>query len=175
MEIISKEHFIYKYSIKDYEKKIKWPLIEKIEKIPTNPYIDKNQKISSTDWNMPEKMDRQYIDFLKQFVLPDYINSTEKLWNAKLVIHNIWFQLYRQGDFHDWHTHSNANLTNIFYVKLPNEKLGTQFKMPGELIKIISVKEGDILTVPAYLAHRSQINETLHKKYVISFNSSIDI
>ena len=175
MEIISKEHFIYKYSIQDYEKKIKWPLIEKIEKIPKNPLVKPGQKISSTDWNLPEKMERRYLEFLKEFVLPDYITSTEKLWSAKLIIQNIWFQLYRTGDHHDWHTHSGANLTNIFYVKLPSEKLATQFKLPGEMMKIISVKEGDILTVPAYLAHRSQTNETLHKKYIISFNSSIEI
>ena len=42
------------------------------------------------------------------------------------------------------------------------------------IIEIIEVEEGQVLTFPASVIHRSPVNETDGKKMIISFNSSFD-
>ena len=86
-----------------------------------------------------------------------------------IIIHNIWFQQYEQHDKHDWHTHTESQFTNIYYVELPD---GEKTELFDEVD--IDIKEGDILSFPAYIFHRSKPNISNQRKTVISFNSSFE-
>ena len=89
-------------------------------------------------------------------------------------IYNTWYQVYnRPGDKHGWHTHMYANYTNVYYLSLPNRSIKTQLYdvMSNRIIKDVKVREGQVLTFPASIIHRSPENDN-NQKVVISFNSN---
>ena len=171
LEIISNKHLIYKYKIKDFFKH-KNNIISLIKKIPLNSLNDKSQRISHTDYNLPRNFQREYFDYVKLNILNDYIEHNTNQWQTSYAISNLWFQCYRKNDFHTWHTHSSTNLTNIFYINLPNQNYKTKFKCFKEEIEI-PIEEGYILTIPGYILHSSPINKDMIEKIIISFNSEI--
>jgi len=61
------------------------------------------------------------------------------------------------------------SLSNVYFVELPSKSLGTEILNHGKL----DLNEGDLLTFPAYLYHRSPVNVTEERKTIISFNSNI--
>ena len=70
------------------------------------------------------------------------------------------------------HDHPNVDLTNIYFVELEDVSLGTILKNPRtDKDMNIKVKEGQILTFPATIMHRSPPNLTDSRKTVISFNT----
>lgn len=86
-------------------------------------------------------------------------------------IHHAWYQQYYEDGAHIWHTHPNCQFTNIYYVEMPNEDYKTEvLGVNGKLITF-DAKEGDIITFPSWLQHRSKSNGK-DRKTVISFNSS---
>ena len=172
MEIICKDHFISKYKVENFVQ-IKKILMEKINLIPTNPLNELGQKISHTDWNLPTGFQREYLNIFQDEVLSKFIETQNKFWNAQLIIANIWFQVYRKGDFFKAHTHPNGNFTNVFFLHLPNKNLSTKLKAQDDVEINIDLDEGDILTIPAYLKHESPLISQDNEKYILSFNSSI--
>ena len=80
----------------------------------------------------------------------------------------MWFQVYREGDKHETHTHPHAHFTNVFYINLPDKKLTTEIRKINH-----DCKEGDIITFPAYYEHGSPINTNKQPKVIISFNINI--
>ena len=114
MEIICKDHFISKYKVENFVQ-IKKILMEKINLIPTNPLNELGQKISHTDWNLPTDFRREYLNIFQDKVLSKFIETQNKFWNAQLIIANIWFQVYRKGDYFKAHTHPHGNFTNVFF------------------------------------------------------------
>ena len=81
-------------------------------------------------------------------------------------IDNIWFQQYNKLSSHSWHTHEFAHFTNVYFVELPTKSLATEILD----IKKLDLNEGDLLTFPAYIYHRSPINLGNKRKTIISFN-----
>ena len=93
---------------------------------------------------------------------------------GKPVQVNSWFNQYdeRSGSEHPMHDHPNVDLTNIYFVELEDVSLGTILKNPRtDKDMNIKVKEGQILTFPATIMHRSPPNLTDSRKTVISFNT----
>ena len=131
------------------------------------------QKISHTDWNLPTDFRREYLNIFQDKVLSKFIETQNKFWNAQLIIANIWFQVYRKGDYFKAHTHPHGNFTNVFFLHLPNKNLSTKLKAQGDVEINIDLDEGDILTIPAYLKHESPLISQDNEKYILSFNSSI--
>lgn len=172
MEIICKDHFVSKYKVENFVQ-IKKILMEKINLIPTNPLNQLGQKISHTDWNLPTDFRREYLNIFQDKVLSKFIETQNKFWNAQLIIANIWFQVYRKGDYFKAHTHPHGNFTNVFFLHLPNKNLSTKLKAQGDVEINIDLDEGDILTIPAYLKHESPLISQDNEKYILSFNSSI--
>jgi hypothetical protein len=63
--------------------------------------------------------------------------------------------------------------TNIYYVDLQEKFPKTELKnYMGQIISY-NVEEGDILTFPSIVFHRSNITKQNYKKTVISFNCNI--
>ena len=61
------------------------------------------------------------------------------------------------------------------YLELPNNEDKTDFFsiLDKKIITDIDIKEGDLITFPAYILHRSNTN-SMKRKTIISFNSSFD-
>lgn len=151
-------------------------LISKIYKIPNNPIKmpPNGNTISHTDWNLPDQMQREYRDYFIKNIFSEFAkNFCNYFKKGNIKLHNLWFQVYKLNDSHESHTHAGCHFTNVFYLKLPNKNLKTQILLPNNKQLEVNVKEGDILTFPAYYWHQSPINTTYDEKIVISFNMDI--
>lgn len=148
-----------------------------IDLILNSRYINidsKGEKISLSDYNISREKDRNYCDYLITNILNDFIKNFCLSNNIeKLSISDLWFQVYKKGDYHSLHTHPECNFTNIIYVSLPHEQIKTKlFNLKRKQI-YLPVAEGDILTFPGYFPHESPINNLEQEKIIISFNSNI--
>jgi hypothetical protein len=154
--------------IKD-NKKINKNLLKLINKIK-NEYSNNEGTMSiyNTDWSLPKEYKREYLDYFYKIIKP-YMNEIAiKLYSKNWVIHNCWFQQYLKSDYHQWHTHQATNFTNIYFVELPDNSLATEIFKHRKL----KIKEGDLITFPGYMYHRSPLNNLKKRKTIISFNSS---
>ena len=150
-------------------KEINKNLLSLIDKIPNNLLQDHQDKISHTDWNLPKNFKREYLDYFIQIINP-YLEKLSIKLNCKIFkVSNIWFQQYNKSDIHNWHTHAFCNFTNVYFVELPCKSLGTEILNHTKL----DLNEGDLLTFPACLFHRSPANNIGKRKTIISFNSDI--
>jgi hypothetical protein len=165
------------YFIKQLEnfKIHKKTLLNLISKIPEKQRKSDIEQISNTDWNIPRNYNRDYLIYFYD-IIKDYMNElSDFLCVTQWSISNAWYQQYYKNDRHDWHTHSQTHYTNVFYLELPIKKYKTEIYdcFTQKLINI-DVKEGDILTFPAYYNHRSVINQSNKRKTIISFNSNFN-
>tara|TARA_R100000951_G_C2548844_1_gene151793 strand:- start:71 stop:589 length:519 start_codon:yes stop_codon:yes gene_type:complete len=151
-------------------------LINLIEQSPCKNITDEDQKISFTDYSLENniKEGKKYVKYFKENIFQLLALDLSKKFNCTVIhLRHIWFQLYKKGDFHSTHRHSN-HFTNVFYINLPDKKLKTKiYDLNNKIIEVI-VEEGDILTFPSYLMHESPVNFCDENKIIISFNIDID-
>jgi len=159
---------IFINKIKNHSK-IKTKLLKYIKNIPNNSLKDSGS-VSHTDWNLASSYKEEYANLFLSMIQDELNNLMEQFKAKQFIIGNIWFQQYVKKDYHDWHCHSNAHFANVYFLELPSGSLGTEILNHKKL----KLKEGDLLTFPAYYFHRSPINLTNKRKTVIAFNSSID-
>tara|TARA_R100001460_G_scaffold43686_1_gene80014 strand:- start:159 stop:731 length:573 start_codon:yes stop_codon:yes gene_type:complete len=147
-------------------------LLELIEKTPKSKYMD----ISLTDWKVPEDIHRPYLKYFVDMIKPKIDKISHFLNFKKVILSNTWTQQYLNKDKHDWHHHADCNFTNIYYVELPDLDYKTELYDPvNKSIINIDVKEGDLITFPAYIHHRSKENLSNKRKTIISFNMNCDV
>ena len=161
---------IIKYSIKNY-KEYKNKLLKIIDSMPNigaeQDYIKNcGTSVSKSDWLLNRDVIKPYADLFFEMVKP-FIVFVEEQYSAKLKINNFWFQQYHKNDYHNWHTHPEAHFSNVFYLEMPKGTPGTEFK---NIEQKFDVEEGDILSFPAFLAHRSPEIKIDKRKTVIVFN-----
>jgi hypothetical protein len=149
-------------------KEINKNILSLINKIPNNSLQEKNDKIFHTDWNLPINFKREYVEYFIKIIDPYLQKIAFKLNSKNIEISNIWFQQYNKLDTHNWHTHPKTNFSNVYFVQLPSKSLGTEILNYDKL----DLNEGDLLTFPAYMYHRSPVNITEQIKTIISFNSN---
>ena len=162
------------YKVKNFNTH-KQKLIELIHKIPKTTYTDKDQQISHTDWQIPSTMYREYFDYFIKNIFYDFEKELKINFNAdKIVLSNLWFQKYNCSDFHNFHRHGSAHFSNVFFIELPKLDLKTEiYNLKNERINI-DINEGDILTFPAFLKHKSVENKNINSKIIISFNIDLE-
>ena len=156
-------------------KKHKKVLLELISKMPNKNRKSIIEQISKTDWNVPRDYNREYLNYFYNIISEHMYKICDFLHTDKWIITNAWYQQYKKLDKHDWHTHTNCQFTSVFYLELPEKKYSTQLfnSFTKKVIKT-NVKEGDILTFPSYMCHRSIANKSNKRKTIISFNSNFD-
>jgi hypothetical protein len=172
MKIEKLESFYIINKIEEHNQ-IKMELLNLINELPVKSYKTNLENISNTDWILPKDFERKYLKMFYETIRP-YMNSIMSfLKTTEYTIHNGWFQQYTKNDFHDWHVHENSNYTNVYYLELPDNKMKTEILniSTGGIIDI-DVEEGDLITFPAHLHHRSKPIKDNLKKTIISFNSS---
>jgi len=163
---IQSEFLIYDVPGADKHKKV---LLELIDEMPNNPY----EQITKTDWNLPKNFERTYRKYFDSKIGTPYAAEIIKYFKAeKYMIEKIWFQQYEEKSLHSYHSHPKANFTNVYFLELPDEQFKTSIKIKDKEYDY-EVKEGQIITFPAYILHTSKENGNF-RKTVISFNSSIE-
>jgi len=156
-------------SIENYKHHNK-KLLDLIEKTPKKKYND----ITYTDWKIPKNIDRPYLKYFYDLIEPKLINIGNFLKYKECEIQNTWFQQYYKNDNHDWHNHPICNFTNVYYIELPDNNKTELYDNVNKSIIDLDVKEGDLVTFPAHIIHRSKTNQSNKRKTVISFNTSFD-
>jgi hypothetical protein len=166
------ESFYIISKIKEHEKN-KDKLLKLIENIPKTSIQSKKENISHSDWNLPKDFEREYLNFFYDIIKP-YMNDIMKsLYCSSWNIQNGWFQQYVKDNKHEWHNHQKTNFSNIYYLEMPDKNMKTEFyNILTKKIITFDLKEGDLLTFPAYILHRSKKIKSLCRKTIISFNSN---
>lgn len=143
-------------------------IIDLIDKIPPNKYGG-----VLTDYNLPNTFPREYQNYFMSQVYPGFkFKFLDAIKMPFLDLTNLWFQIYNQNDFHDWHVHGNCHYTNVYFLELPNQEFKTEVKYADEKI-LLDLTEGKILSMPSFYLHRSPINLSSKHKVIISFNTSV--
>jgi hypothetical protein len=143
-------------------------LLDLISKVPAEPY----ETITKTDWKLPKNEHKEYLNYFYKNILPTTYTKIQKyLHSHKYRLYNGWFQQYEKGDSHCWHVHDGANYTNVYLLELPNNEFKTQlYDNVNKKVIDLDIKEGQLLTFPASILHRSKPNMGA-RKTIISFNS----
>jgi len=133
-----------------------------------------HEQISKGDFfsNFDNQNSDTYFKFVF-FNLKKYIEKiSKKLKLSQWEIGRFWFQQYYKNDFHNWHIHPHCCYSNVYFVELPTKNMATQFYDPisKKIIKTLEVNEGDLLTFPSTIIHRSDKIKVNKRKTIISFN-----
>jgi hypothetical protein len=159
----------YKNSVPNF-KQNKQLIVDSVKRAK-NLHIVSDTENHYTDYHISKDLERVYEPVISGYVCNHMRNFQENFNFKGISLHALWFQWYPENGFHDWHVHPYCHFTNVFYVDLPSTDVKTEIKdINGNSIEV-SVSEGDILTFPAFLLHRSPI--TNKEKIVIAFNTNI--
>jgi|TARA_R100000388_G_C7242436_1_gene162489 hypothetical protein len=151
-------------------KKYKNKLLRLLKKTLNQKLQYPNSLVSKSDWNLEDNSKKLYLKDFGEMLKPEYDKIFDYFGCNKIDMQNIWFHIYQKDDKYAWHTHPRCNFTNIYFLDLPNKKEQTLIKdMHGKQYKF-NVQEGDLITFPAFVKHKSP--KTKSTKTVIVFNSS---
>ena len=138
-----------------------------------NPMRTSFESISNTDWEIPMGGQPRPYDHLIQGALNKVWDELYSKYGMNFRQVDTWFQQYKQGDFHGWHTHMMSMFSSVIYVELPDDTMGTTLKHLGEDVRF-DVAEGDYLIFPSYMLHRSPPNPYEDTKSIIAINLQVD-
>ena len=149
--------------------KIKDQLLTLINESPNQTINNKTDNILKTDFYIDEY--RDYKKFLLPHLTPHMKEVFRPLQISGFELGNMWFQQYIKDNTHDWHIHGNCHWTNVYFVELAdaNEKTQINNIYNNEQINY-NATEGDIITFPSFLYHRSPNIQSDNRKTIISFN-----
>ena len=74
--------------------------------------------ISKLDWDISDKLDRPWVKIFLPVFIKNLKEVIDNLGYAKVVIQNIWYQQYLEGDTHGWHIHDD-HFTGVYYLEFP--------------------------------------------------------
>lgn len=174
MEVNDLKSFYFINKLKNH-KEVKDKLLDLIKNNASDSTTFNDGYITRTDYHLDENNERSYLPMFFDAIEPIMKEQCEFMFTKEMTVHHAWFQQYWQFDKHDWHTHPQAQFANIYYLELPNKNNKTEFfnVLDQKIIKEINIEEGDIVTFPAYIIHRSNTNSA-KQKTIISFNSSFE-
>jgi len=153
-------------------------LLSLIDEMPhasiDNTNCTADDRITKSDWNIPDEFPRKYLNFIGPKITEVMTDSLKILNYSGLSFTKIWFQQYVVGDIHNWHVHAGCHFTNVYFVELPDKNFKTEIQT-CDRSKIIDfdAEEGDIITFPSYLYHRSPRYHSTTRKTIISFNADL--
>jgi len=138
-------------------------------------YEDTSSIISKTDWKLSSEYSRPYWNIVGPIVEETVIREMFKLFKCdNIEITAYWYQQYLKTGVHEWHNHPKTHWTNIYYVELPSEEVKTELVDVTRNERIqFDAKEGDIVSFPGMLFHRSPTNMSDKRKTIMSFNIDI--
>lgn len=155
---------------------IKEQLLKLIEEMPTARIEHDNgldDVISKTDWNLDDSDREKYLDLVKPILISHTVSEFKKFNSKGMAFGNFWFQQYNHLDTHEWHVHGKCHWTNVYFLELPDEHLKTQIQnFDRSALVDYQASEGDIISFPSFLYHKSPVNTTAFRKTIISFNTN---
>ena len=122
--------------------------------------------ITKTNYNNPISP-QGLVDLFHKYLDPPLI----KVIGIPYALDSIWYQVYGKNtsSFHDYHQHMDCNISGIYYLRLRDPRLRTEFLYNNQTI-IPEVEEGDLVIFDSSIYHRSPPNRSNHDKIILSFN-----
>jgi hypothetical protein len=145
---------------------IKHKILDAIDSMGKFSYEYKDQKITNTDWHLPNNIDRTYWPYVIDYIEQHHNTISQQLEYKEISIKNFWFQQYDIGDWHGLHLHRDCVFSNVVYIE---NSIGTTFVYKKKEYTV-PVEEGTILTFPTFLIHGSKPNPG-PRKTIIAYNS----
>lgn len=118
--------------------------------------------------------ERSYFSVMQPTIENNSRIICESLGYEKVTVNSLWYQQYNQLDTHGWHTHGNASFSNIAYIELPCPEARTEFKL-GNNVFSFDAKEGEVLSFPGIMIHRSPVLKSLGRKTVVVWNTLAEL
>ena len=153
---------------------IKDELLVLINKMPDiNHSVDNYESITKSDYHLNAEYGRHYADLFLRTIQP-YNENIRNFYNAQeFWISSYWFQQYQNSDYHNWHVHCGNLLSSVYYVELQNKNSTLFYDYATREVFEFPLEEGDLITFPSIIAHKSQSNHT-SRKTIISYNSNFN-
>jgi hypothetical protein len=137
-----------------------------------------------TDWKLTNaNVEREYLEEFFTLIDPvmesiakslGFLTPEYLIRDYRFSITSAWFNQYLEGGEHDWHNHPGCQFTNCYYLELPDVEYATEvIGADGKLCKIHAT-EGDVMTCPAWMKHRSKPNGP-GRKTIIAWNSNYEV
>jgi len=171
MRVETINSYIFIQKVKEH-KEIKNKLLSLLDEIKNDKIESDNEKIQKSDYNLSVDVERKYGSMFQDIVRP-YNENIKKFYKAeKILINNYWFQQYGDNGYHNFHIHPFSLLSNVYYLELENNNSTVFYDMQNKKEIKYNLEEGDLITFPSLLPHKSQIN-TNGRKTIISYNSDV--
>lgn len=163
------------------EKHDKKAILEAIESVygTDNRILNPRDDVKNTNFHLHQEQyekSQRYFELIWDHVsvhVEEYKDMHTGMNLPGGYVEHHWFNQYKTGDRQGWHTHPTVSTSNIYYVDLPDKKYSTEYYINGEVVQL-DVKEGDLVTFPSYLMHRSPlIRDRGVSKTIISFGFSL--
>ena len=171
MRVETINSYIFIQKVKEH-KEIKNKLLSLLDEIKNDKIESDNEKIQKSDYNLSVDVERKYGSMFQDIVRPYNENIKEFYKAEKILINNYWFQQYGDNGYHNFHIHPFSLLSNVYYLELENNNSTVFYDMQNKKEIKYNLEEGDLITFPSLLPHKSQIN-TNGRKTIISYNSDV--
>jgi len=134
---------------------------------------EKYTNITKSDYNSFGKYPPVPYNHLESRLSPILIKLCKEFSWDEYMLHNMWFQQYKKGSSHGFHTHILCQFTGVYYLEFPEGSPETELIYPFETNPTsIKVKEGDVILFPSLVRHRAPEVTSDVRKTIISFNMS---
>jgi hypothetical protein len=153
---------------------IKEPLLEAIKNSAGKQELVKSAGLNCfSDYDMCSDFNRPWTKLMTP-VFETTAKAMNELGYDGFTLKDLWYQQYVENKQHGWHIHSE-NFTNVYFLELPEGTPKTQFINPYNQKEIIEfdIKEGDILTCPSFVIHRSPPNRSDKRKTIVAYNTNV--
>lgn len=126
------------------------------------------------DWKQSTDFSRPWVRYFLDFFKKELYDIKTSLYYEECHLKELWFQQYKEGNTHSWHTHGE-NFTGVYYVELKKDSPKTQVVNPfdSHTVYELDVSEGDLVIFPSFVLHRApKINDN-NRKTIVSFNINL--
>lgn len=179
MSDITIDDLVIKYEV-PFWSQVKDSIMIDIEKYPRFGVTTIDSEIYNTDYYAPQTNKVPWCDAFKKVVIDHQQFLAETLSDPKQGVTvspmevtpmAMWFQQYASdGGSHGWHTHPTSWYSTVLYVDLPETADTTEIYLNGKVHKV-DAKEGEIVSFPSYLHHRSAPFVSEKMKTIVAWNS----
>ena len=149
--------------------KIKDIFLEEFLQADFEPAFSDGEQISISDWKW-NRVPRNWTAGFKTLIIPLLKDLCDEMYADNAVMNQTWFQQYYKNDYHGWHVHTGVNYSGVYLLECP-DGMETEFfdVTTGEKFEL-GLKEGDIITYPGNVLHRSKPNDSNSRKTIVAWN-----
>ena len=162
--------------IKDFQehKHLKNDLLNAIKTHRSDPEININKglNISRTDFfSDADNFNKSWVHILGKSFHAHLLSICSELQFQTYTMKHIWFQQYEINGGHSWHNHG-GNWASVYYLNTPKNIDKPEFINPfdNSIVETFDIKEGQTITFPSFIRHRSPINTSNEIRTIIAWN-----